>query len=247
MTSRRFLGVLVAVGGLISPARAEVMHYGDPNLLGMGVYSSDPTAGASLQGLAPNVVTVASNRFSHGYPFVPATDAYPGTDRIYSSGGPPTGLVDGYSLVPNRVDGPDVINMDYGSLVGPGQRVETLTLGIAPSDIQHPMLGQPYEVKVNGVVNEALTHQFNVMDLGGPSVQFFTAGIDPSLLLPSHVLNLSIARAGTAADGWAVDFTTIGVTAVPVPEPTSIAILGLGIASWAIRRSRTPCRGTPTA
>ena len=77
------------------------------------------------------------------------------------------------------------------------------------------------------------------MNLSTPPVQFFSVGIDPSLLVPSSVLTLSIDRGGPASDGWAVDFATIGVT--PVPEPSTFLVMLLGFAALGargLRRSR---------
>ena len=147
---------------------------------------------------------------------------------------------DGYSGSTGTVDGPQVLTMDYSSLVPAGQKIESLTLGVAADDFQQPRFHLPFVAKVNQVVNAALTDQLNAMDLGAPEVRFFSVGIDPAILAPSNVLELSIERAGQGSDGWAVDFTTIGVTtaAQPVPEPTTLGVMVLGAVALGLRTYR---------
>src|SRR6185436_12287375 len=102
--------------------------------------ASNPTAGATLQGLAPDTITFASAAFGHGYPFTPGAGDLPGTDTVFV-GSTQTGSHDGYSGSAGRVNGPQVITLDYSSLVGPGQSLGTLTLGVAADDFQFPDLG----------------------------------------------------------------------------------------------------------
>ena len=60
-------------------------------------------------------------------------------------------------------------------------------------------------------------------------MQFYTAGLDPSILNSDKLLNLSIDEGG---DGYAIDFLTVGVTTVP--GPASLGVLGaLGIVAGA--------------
>jgi hypothetical protein len=165
---------------------------------------------------------------------------------MYTSG-PATRPHDGYSGSAGTVEGPQVLTMDYNSLVPAGQKVESLTLGIAADDFQQPRFNQPFVAKVNQVINAALTNQLNAMDLGTPEVRFFSVGIDPAILAPSNVLDLSIERAGPGRDGWAVDFTTIGVTtaAQPVPEPTTLGVMVLGAVGLGLRSYRRRLRNDP--
>ena len=58
-------------------------------------------------------------------------------------------------------------------------------------------------------------------------VRFGTIGVSPSILLPTHILTLSIDQGGDGGDGWAVDFLTVGVTTVP--EPSTLLLTGLGL------------------
>jgi len=161
--------------------QASVLTFGDMDCLGQGCYGiSDPTAGATLQGLAPNAITLASSSFGQAYPFTPDPGDFPGTDTIYV-GSVQTGAHDGYSAAPGRVNGPQVLTLDYSSLIGTGQSLSTLTLGIAADDFQFPALGQPFTAMVNGSVNAALTAQLNTFNLSGPQVQFFTIGLDPAV------------------------------------------------------------------
>jgi hypothetical protein len=222
---RSIVGGLIALALATSSAPADVMQFGDRDLLNTGSYPDDPTAGATLQGLAPGAVTAATRSYAHPFPFTPDPGTFAGTDRMYASG-QETRPRDGYSASTGAVDGPQVLTMDYSSLVPAGQKVESLTLGIAADDFQQPRYKLPYVAKVNQVVNAALTNQLNAMDLGTPEVRFFSVGIDPAILAPSNVLELSIERAGPGSDGWAVDFTTIGVTAAaqPVPEPAGSTV-----------------------
>jgi hypothetical protein len=227
---KRLAGATVLLSAIVltTAARADVIiEYGNENLLNTGSYPSDPKAGATLSGLAPGVVTDATNSFAHGYPFAPSAGDFPGTDQIYV-GSHQTAFHDGYSTVTGRLAGPQVITMDYSSALGAGQAVGALTLGIASDDFQFPAYGQPFTATINGVVNTALTNKLNALDDGGPVAHFFTIGISPSVLASNHVLTLSIDEGGDGGDGWAIDFLTIGVTpATAIPEPSAALLCGL--------------------
>ncbi len=212
------------------PLHAGVITYGTEDCLGTGGYgTADPTAGATLIGLAPDTVTIASQSFGHSYPFTPSVGDFPGTDQIYV-GSVQTAAHDGYSSSPQRINGPDVMTMDYSSLVGPGQTVTGLTLGIAADDFQFPVFGDPFIVTVNGVADAALTTELESLDESGPVVQFLTIGLDPSLDNADHIVTLSIDEGGDGGDGWAVDFLTLGVeTTAATPEPGSAATALIGI------------------
>ncbi len=196
----------------------NVATYGDKDLLGFGYPQGvDPTAGAQLTGLAPGAVSVATQIFGHSFPFKPGdNDAaggreYPNTDQIFV-GSNQSGQHDGYSGYDGRKRGPAVFRLDYGPLVPAGQKVASLTLGIAADDFQFPTFQQPFTAIVNGTPNQAITNQLNGRDETGPQTYFFTAGIDPSSLTPDNVLTLSIDEGGDGGDGFAVDFLTVGVT-----------------------------------
>jgi hypothetical protein len=188
-------------------------------------YSPDPKAGATLIGLAANVITTSTNQEAHSFPFNPPAGAYPGTDQIFV-GSNQTVVHDGYSEAPGKLAGPMVITMDYSSLLSSGQTVASLTLGIAADDFQFPEFGNPFTAMINGVTNSALTSKLNMFDQTGPVVNFFTIGIAPAVLASNKILTLSINEGGDGGDGWAVDFLTIGVTATAaaVPEPSSLAL-----------------------
>ncbi|HUK35356.1 MAG TPA: hypothetical protein VLV86_15675, partial [Vicinamibacterales bacterium] len=142
------LGALLSV----SSAFATTMTFGDMDCLNQGCYgAANPTAGATLEGLAPDVVTTASSGFVHEFPFSPQAGDFPGTDQIFV-GSVQTGAHDGYSVSPSRVNGPQVLTLDYSFLLGPGQVLNTLTLGIAADDFQFPTNGQPFTASVNGTV-----------------------------------------------------------------------------------------------
>ena len=217
---------LVALCAFGAPlTHAGVITYGDSDILGFGPYFTDPTTGATLEGLAPDAVTFGAPAVSHGFPFSPEGDDYPGTDQIYV-GSIQTAEHDGYASAP-RLNGPQIIVLDYSSLVPVGETVSSLTLGIAADDFQAPSLGQPFSASVNGVVHAALTSTLNTIDQGGPVTQFFTIGISPSDLLPSHLLTLSIDEAGDGGDGWAIDFLTVGIATIP--EPAALTSLVIGV------------------
>jgi uncharacterized protein (TIGR03382 family) len=119
--------------------------------------------------------------------------------------------------------------------------ITSFTLGIAADDFQFPSFGNEYIGGVN-VFNTALSAAFNSLDQTGPTVRFFTIGIDPADLLASHSLTLLVAQADTVSrgdpgpgDGWAIDFLTVGIETVPTPG--SVVVLGLAVgAMWRRRR-----------
>src|SRR5215475_4612507 len=154
----RFLATLLTLVIVSFPAAAAVITFGDQDCFGMGCYgAADPTAGATLQGLAPNAVTFATTSFGHGYPFLPGAGDFPGTDRIYV-GSTQTGAHDGYSTSVERINGPQTFVLNYASLVPSGQTVVSLTLGIAADDFQFPSFGQPFTATVNGASNSTLVN-----------------------------------------------------------------------------------------
>jgi hypothetical protein len=221
-----------------SVAHAGVLLYGTEDLLGTGTYPTDPTAGATMQGLAPDAVTFASQSFGHGYPFEPSVGDYPGTDQIYV-GSIQTGADDGYSGSAQLTPGPQIITIDYSSLVPVGQQVSTFTLGIASDDFQAPVYGNPFTASINGVVDSALTATLNSLNESGPITQFLTIGINPTALTGTGLLTLTIDEGGNGGDGWAVDFLTAGVTTTPVPEPANASLLVLGTLALGALRFKT--------
>jgi hypothetical protein len=236
MNLRHFLSALILVGVLAAPAAAQVLTYGDMDALGTGAYGvNNPTSGATLVGLLPGVVTFGSGPFGHGFPFSPDVGDFPGTDQIYV-GSTQTGSHDGYSAFAGRLNGPQVFTLDYSALVSPGQVVASLTFGIAADDFQFPVLGQPFAATVNGIANASLTAQLNALDQSGPVVQFFSIGLDPALASLSNVLTVTIDQGGDGGDGWAVDFLTVGVTTVAVPEMGTFALTALGFGSVVVGR-----------
>lgn len=236
----RFWAALVAAASLAWNAGAAVLQFGDQDLCNTGTYSSDPTTGATLEGLTTGVVTYGADAVGHFFPFSPEVDDFSGTDQIFA-GSNQTGFHDGYSSA-QPTAGPQVLTLDYSSLVGAGPSVATLTLGVAADDFQFPDYGQPYTATINGAPATALTEVLNALPLGGPSTRFFTIGIDPNVLAPNHVLTLSIDGGGDGGDGWAVDFLTVGVTLVP--EPATTSLVGLSAVAWmaALRQRRGYCR-----
>lgn len=241
MLRMKLVGVALAVLGALGSAHAQVKYFGDQDVLGSGwTYASDPTAGAALMGLAPGAVTYSTLTLGHGYPFAPAPGDFAGTDQIYTGSGQ-TGNWDGYSSYAGLIRGPQVLTLDYASLVQPGRSITSVTLGIAADDFQQPAFGQPFIASVNGTVHAGLTSVLNAINQGGPTVQFFSIGLDPNALSPTHTLSVSIDQAGDGGDGWAVDFLTVGVTVAPVPEPSEALMMvvgGLAVIGIARRRLR---------
>jgi len=208
-------------------AAIATKFFGDIDLVGYGYGTADPTAGATLVGLQPGAADHASTSFGHGFPFSPEGDDFPGTDQIFV-GSHQTASHDGYSQYSARRAGPQTLLLDYGSLVPNGHGIDSLTLGIAADDFQRPSFGQPFSASINGAAHAELTDVLNGLNQTGPSTQFFTIGLSPSLLLPGHTLTLAIDQGGDGGDGWAVDFLTIGVESSPVvPEPAVVVIWSL--------------------
>jgi hypothetical protein len=239
---RLVVAVFVVASACIG--RAGTLEFGDEDLLNTGSYGSDPKAGATLLGLAPNVVSTATNAFGpHGFPFAPAAGDFAGTDQIFV-GAAQTAIHDGYSEAPQRLSGPLVATLDYSALVPSGTTVGTFTLGIAADDFQFPDFGQPFTATINGITDAALTSELNSLSLNGPLTHFFTIGIDPSLLVGSHILTLSISEGGDGGDGFAADFFTAGVTAnaastVPLPSAFYGGVILLGVcAGWGLLARR---------
>lgn len=210
--------------GAVPHAVAGVLEFGDRDMCNTGVYGTDPTLGATLEGLAVGATSFGTGIYNHGFPFSPSSD-YVGTDQIYV-GATQTGFHDGYSNAATRIAGPQSISMDYSSLVT-GGGVQSLTLGFMADDFQNAVFGQPFTARINGVVNDTLTSLLNSLDQTGPVLQFVSIGLDVSSLDPSHVLTLSIEQGGDGGDGWAIDFLTIGVTNVPAPGTATVAIAGV--------------------
>ena len=219
---------------------AAVATFGTETLFGYGYPTgSDPTLGATLSGLAPNSYTFANNGYGHSYPFTPSSGDLAGTDQIYV-GQTQTGAYDEYALQTQRINGPDVITINYSSIVPQGQSITTLTLGIGADDFQYPRFGVPFTTTINGINDQALANAIMSDDMEIPNVNagyehFLSIGIDPAMLLPSNVLALSINEGGNGGDGWAVDFLTVGVT---TPEPTGVAISGIIALVMCMGRSR---------
>jgi hypothetical protein len=209
---------------------AAWMEYGDEGLFYGNTYSSDPKSGATLEGLATDISTKATLIENAGFTF-PAVPDYPGTDTIYI-GSTVAVNGDGYWSISSKNYIPQEVSFDYSSLLPSGNKLETLTLGIAGSDFQFSAFNNPFYVWVNGIRNTTLESVIEGLDVGGPMVQFFTIGIDPNTLLSSNILNLKIDEGGNGGDGWAVDYFTVGVTSSPkdVPEPSSIFLALTGFA-----------------
>lgn len=203
------------VGSMIlaaTPTSGATITFGDRDCLNLNCYgTADPTAGATLLGLSPGVVSNASSSFVHAFPISPAAGDLGGTDQVFV-GSMLTVVDDGYAAFAGRVNGPQIFVLDYSSLIPGGRALDTLTLGIATDDFQFPFYGQPFTARVNGVDNAELTAQLNAIQGGGPRVQFFTIGLSPSVDSGTHTLVLSIDEGGNGGDGWAVDFITIGAT-----------------------------------
>ena len=238
--------VVTRVAAAQSSIAPGVLQFGDRDRANTGAYTSDPTAGATLLGLSPGVVTTAPLREGTEYPI--ATDAgdFAGSDRIFV-GDPLTSCSDGYcsyarDYPSNASSGPQVFSLDFGSLIPAGRRVTSLTLGLALVDFQFPAFSQPFIGMINGTEWEPFSAALNSIDTGGPLVQFRTIGLPTSSYEP-NVLTIGINNGGTGGDAWAIDFLTLGFTTESLPgavapEPVSLVLLGTGLAGVAAVRQR---------
>jgi hypothetical protein len=211
--------------------------YGNENAFGFGPYPVSPTEGATMIGLAPGAISGATYAFTHPYPFSPGPGDFPGTDQIYV-GSVQTAFHDAYSREPQRLNGPDVLTLDYNSLVPADSTITSFTLGLALDDFQYPVWGDPFTVAVNGVPNASLTSLVNSINETGPIVYYETIGLAPSILSSSNVLTLSIDEGGDGGDGYALDFLTVGVTTVPLPSSLAMGLVGIGVLSVVVARRR---------
>jgi hypothetical protein len=217
----------------------QVATYGDRDLVGFHYPpGADPVAGARLTGLAPGAITLSREGFGHGFPFKPGdnqpdgAEDYPNTDQIFVGSNQTAGH-DGYAQFDDRKKGPALFSLDYSKLVPAGAKIATLTLGIAIDDVQFALWGQAFNASVNGQLNEAISNELNKIDDTGPMTRFFSAGIDPAVLTPDHILTVALDEGGDGGDGFAIDFLTVGVTtsagasapvanrATPVPQGAS--------------------------
>jgi hypothetical protein len=196
----------------------QVATYGDRDLVGFQYPpGANPVAGARLVGLASGAITLATEGFGHGFPFKPGDndvngdEDYPNTDQIFV-GSNQTAAHDGYAQFDGRKQGPATFSLDYSKLVPAGTRISTLTLGIAIDDVQFAMWGQPFSASINGQPDRAITSELNKIDDTGPMTRFFSAGIDPAILTPDHILTVAIDEGGDGGDGFAIDFLTVGLT-----------------------------------
>jgi hypothetical protein len=205
-------------------AFSGVLEYGDRDMCNTGVYGTDPTLGATLEGLAVGATSLGTGIYGHGFPFAPSSD-FAGTDQIFV-GSVQTGFHDGYSNAGERTAGPQSIALDYSTLVS-GAGIQSLTLGFMADDFQNAVFGQPFTARINGVVNDTLTALLNSLDQTGPVLQFVSIGLDVSTLDPSNVLTLTIDQGGDGGDGWAIDFLTIGLVEVPAPGSAVALLAGL--------------------
>ncbi len=231
--------VLIAFLGLLQcpHASADVLLFGDKDVLGMATYGTDPVSGAVLEGLTSGAVTFGSAAVPHSFPFQPSPGEFPGTDRMFS-GSSQTASYEGYSADPARGTGPQELILDYSAIVGEGRMVETFTLGIAADDFQFPILGQPFSARINGIPYAPLTSTLNGLSQTGPAVQFFSIGLPADLLTADHRLVLEIDNVGDGGDGWAIDFLTAGITTQAVPEPSCAFTLGGAGMLFLLRRRR---------
>ncbi len=248
----------------VTSAASGFLEYGNENQEGAGPYSGgfnpvgfDPKAGATLSGLSAGQITSGTQSSGHSefFPDAPAGD-FAGTDTIHVGSGFTSQAHDGYAGQylypqapgdPHVVKGPDTFSLNYASLVPAGQTLQTLTLGIELDDFQFAKFGDPYTATINGVESTELESVMNKVVLTDPSSQFYTFGIDPSLLGSSGILNLSIDEGGDGGDGYAVDFLTVGVTTsgapAAVPEASTTVSFGLllmlGLGGIAVARKRS--------
>jgi len=111
MTTPKIWFALATVAILPTVGAADVIFYGDQDVLGWGSYASDPTAGATVEGLAPGQVTSATSVKKHGYPFDP-------------------GL-----LTPDHVL---TLSIDQGLHAGDGWAVDYLSVGVTTKPMPEP-------------------------------------------------------------------------------------------------------------
>ena len=150
-----------------SSISTNVLEYGDEDLCNTGTYSSNPEGRSHAcrtgSGRSDLCRQQPGQSFASCFSVRSATNDFPGTDQIFV-GSHATASLDGYANYSGKTYGPQIISLNYSSLVAAGQKVATMTLGFEADDFQSPYWGNPYTVMLNGVINSNLTAAINSLN-----------------------------------------------------------------------------------
>ncbi len=183
-----------------TPEAALMARAGDIDNLGFGWPAGfDPFSGQQTP--------------THSHPWTPGTNDPPGTDRIMvvsSYHGNPSLGSDGYTDSTIRPDNnvqSVVLRYNLGQLVVTSARLELFV-----DDLQAPIYGAGYQVRLNGVRAPFLETILNALDQSGPVGQLVSVPI-PADFLPlvqsgSLTVNIDDPTTG-AGDGYAMDFVKL--------------------------------------